>query len=173
MQIQSLEDLYINGLQYVYDAEMQLTEALPKMVQAASTPELKQAFEKHLGETKEHVTRAEQLFKNSGKQPETKSNIVLKAMVQEAQNMISNIGEGPLRDAALIVAGNQVEHYETASYGSLRNFAQLLNKTKCVGILEQTLEEEKKADAKLTEIGESTVNRKALVHGVAGAAAAR
>ena len=170
MNIQTLEDLYINGLQFVYDAEMQLTEALPKMADAASAPELKQAFQKHLQETREHVSRAEQLFEHSGRKPERNPNSVVKQMAQEAEEMISNIDAGALRDAALIVAGNQVEHYEMACYGSLRNFAQVLGKTKCVQVLEQTLQEEKKADATLTQVGESTVNRNAASGKVASAA---
>lgn len=161
MPIQSLEELFINGLQYVYDAEKQLTEALPKMAQAASTPQLRQGFEQHLEETRQHVQRAEQIFKAFGKQPETKPNTVLQAMRQEAEKMIQNIEQGPVRDAALIVAGNQVEHYEMAAYGSLRNFANILGNQQCVQSLQQTLEEEKQADAKLTQLGESQINREA------------
>ena len=160
-QIQSFQDLFLNGLQYVYDAEKQLTEALPKLVQAAQTPELKQAFEQHLQETQEHARRAEQIFSALGQQPQTKPNNVVQAMRQEAEKMIQNIQDPQLRDAALIVAGNQVEHYEMAAYGSLRNFAELMGNQQCVQSLQQTLEEEKKADAKLTQIGESQVNRQA------------
>jgi ferritin-like metal-binding protein YciE len=167
MQIQSLQDLFMNGLQYAYDAEKQLTEALPKLAQAASSPQLRQAFEQHLQETQEHVRRAEQLFSALGKQPETKPNTVVQAMRQEADKMIQMTDASPIRDAALIVAGNQVEHYEMAAYGSLRNFAELLGKQDCVQSLQQTLDEEKKADAKLTELGESQINKQA-----AGGAAA-
>ena len=161
MQVQSFEDLFIVGLQYAYDAEKKLTQALPKMAQASSTPQLREAFEKHLKETQEHASRAEQIFKALGKQPETKNNNVVQAMTQEAEGMMQMMQSSPLRDAALIVAGNQVEHYEMAAYGSLVNFAQLLNQPQCVQLLQQTLEEEKKADAKLTEIGESQVNKQA------------
>ncbi len=162
MKLQTVDELFLTGLQYAYDAEKQLTEALPKMAEVSSTPELKQAFEKHLGETKEHVGRAEQIFKAFGKQPETKPNSVLKQMTQEAEQMISNTDKGPVRDAALIVAGNQVEHFEMATYGSLRNYAQLLKKSDVVSLLEKTLQEEKQADAKLTEVGENYVNVQAM-----------
>ncbi len=162
MKIDNVEQLFLNGLKYVYDAEQQLTEGLPKLAQASSTPELRQAFEQHLQETKEHVTRLQQVFKQMGQQPEGNSNAVLKQMSQEAEQMIKNMDQSPVRDAALIVAGNQVEHYEMASYGSLRTFAELLGKQEVVQILQKTLEEEKKADALLTKIGENTVNPKAI-----------
>lgn len=159
MQTQTLEDLFVTGLQYVYDAENQLVEALPKMAQASTTPELRQAFEQHLKETQEHARRAEQIFSAIGKSPERKPNTVVQAMRQEADKMIQNTPTSPIRDAALIVAGNQVEHYEMAAYGSLVNFAQLLGKQDAVKLLQQTLEEEKKADSKLTQVGESQVNK--------------
>lgn len=171
MQVHSVEDLFIQGLSYAYDAERQLTEALPKLAQAASNPQLKQAFEQHLAETKEHARRAEQIFSALGKSPETRLNAVVQAMQKEADQMIQNIEEGPLRDAALIVAGNQVEHYEMAAYGSLRNFAELMGNQQCVQSLQQTLEEEKQADAKLTEIGENQVNKQAANRSAAGASA--
>jgi ferritin-like metal-binding protein YciE len=169
MATQTLEDLFVIGLQYAYDAEKQLVEALPKMAQAASTPQLRQAFEQHLKETEEHAKRAEQLFRTIGKQAERKPNTVVKAMTQEADKMIQSTDQSPVRDAALIVAGNQVEHYEMAAYGSLANFAKLLGKQECVQSLQQTLEEEKKADAKLTEVGESQVNKQAANRGAASA----
>ena len=171
MKIQSVQDLFVNGLQYVYDAEKQLTEALPELAHACSSPELREAFEQHLLETKEHVGRCEEIFKRLEIQPETKPNSVLKQMHTEAEQMIQNTDKSEIRDAALIVAGNQVEHYEMAAYGSLRTFAQLLGHDDLVGILQKTLEEEKKADAKLTEIGESQVNIQALHKSAAAAAA--
>ena len=172
MKIQNVEQLFIQGLSYVYDAEKQLTEALPKMVEAASTPQLKEAFQQHLEETKEHVGRAEEIFKRMGQQPQTQPNRVLAQMRQEADQMIQNTNKSPIRDAALIVAGNQVEHYEMAAYGSLRTFAQLLGQEDVANILDKTLEEEKKADAKLTEVGTSQVNVQAM-HASAAAAAGR
>ncbi len=172
MKIHSVQELFITGLQYVYDAEKQLTEALPELAQATWTPQLREAFERHLQETKEHVNRCEQVFRRLGIKPETKPNSVVKQMRQEASQMIQNTDKSELRDAALIVAGNQVEHYEMAAYGSLRSFAQLLCHEEIVGLLQQTLDEEKKADAKLTEVGESQVNIQALHKSAAAAAAA-
>lgn len=172
MKVQSVHDLFINGLQYVYDAEKQLTEALPQLAQSTSTPQLREAFETHLQETKEHVGRCEEIFKRLGLRPETKPNSVLKQMRQEAQQMIENTDKSEIRDAALIVAGNQVEHYEMAAYGSLRTFAKLLGHDDVAQILQKTLEEEKKADAKLTELGESQVNIQAIHKSAAAAAAA-
>jgi ferritin-like metal-binding protein YciE len=170
MKIQSVHDLFVNGLQYVYDAEKQLTDALPELAEAACTPQLRQAFEQHLQETKEHVGRMEEIFRRVGEQPQTKPNSVLAQIRQETKQMMENIEKSELRDAALIVAGNQVEHYEMAAYGSLRTFAQLLGHQDVVDILQKTLEEEKKADAKLTEVGESQVNIQALHKSAAMAA---
>ncbi len=170
-QPQTLEDLFIIGLNYVYDAEKQLIEALPKMAQASTNPQLRQAFEEHLKHTQQHVQRAEQIFQALGKQSETKPNTVVQAMRQEADKMIQMIQASPLRDAALIVAGNQVEHYEMAAYGSLVNFARLLNQQQSLQLLQQTLEEEKKADAILTQIGESQVNQQAANRSTAAAGA--
>ncbi len=170
MQIQSPEDLLVNGLQYVYDAEKQLTQNLPKMAQASTTPQLRQAFEQHLKETQGHVQRVEQAFRTLGKQPETKPNTIVQAMGQEVEKMVGMIEASPLRDAALIVAGNQVEHYEMSAYGSLESFAQLLGKQDLAQIFRQTLEEEKKADALLTQVGESQVNPQAAGRSASGAA---
>jgi ferritin-like metal-binding protein YciE len=172
MRIQSVQDLLLTGLQYVYDAEKQLTQAIPEMAQAACTPQLREAFEQHLQETKEHVGRVEEVFKRIGAQPQTQANTVLQQMRQEAKQMIANIARSELRDAALIVAGNQIEHLEMAAYGSLRSFAQLLGHEDVAAILEKTLEEEKKADAKLTEVGEFQVNLQALHKSAAAAVTA-
>lgn len=153
MKIQSLEDLFLISLQYVYDAEKQLMEALPKMAKASHTPQLREAFESHLTETQDHVRRAEQIFKAFGQTPETKPNSVVQAMGKEADGMVRSIEAGPVRDSALIEAANQVEHWEMAAYISLRNYAQVLNKHDVVLILERTLNEEKKAAAKVRDIG--------------------
>ncbi len=114
----------------------------------------------------------EQVFKRIGMRPEARPNSVLAQMRQEARQMIQNTDKSELRDAALIVAGNQVEHYELAAYGSLRTFAQLLGYEEVVGLLQKTLEEEKRADAKLTQIGESQINIQALHKSAAALATA-
>lgn len=173
MKVQSVDDLFMHGLTYLYDAEKQLTEALPKLAEAADNPQLRQAFEQHLSETKEHVARSEEIFKRMNKQPQANPNAVLKQMRQEAEQMIQNTDKGPVRDAALIVAGNQVEHFEMASWGSMRNFAKLLGKNDVANIIQKTLDEEKQADAKLTEIGEQQVNVQALHKTASASAGAR
>lgn len=161
-KITTFDELFQNGLEYIYDAEKQLTQALPKLAQAASSPDLRQAFEHHLQETKMHVQRIEQVFSKLGIRPETKTNSVVEAMRKEAEGMIQHTEASPLRDAALIVAGNHVEHFEIGSYGSLRTFARLLGHNEIIPLLEETLEEEKKADQKLTQVGETDVNPKAV-----------
>jgi ferritin-like metal-binding protein YciE len=162
MKIHSLQDLFRSGLQHVYDAEKQLTQAIPELAQAVCAPQLREAFEQHLRETKEHVGRCEEVFKRIGAKPETQPNAILEQMRQEARQIIQNTEQCEIRDAALIVAGNQVEHYEISAYGSLRTFAELLGYNDVVDILQKTLDEEKKADAKLTELADSQVNIQAL-----------
>src|SRR5579875_1949246 len=144
MKIQSVEDLFLTGLEYIYDAEKQLLDALPELAQAVSAPQLRQTFEQHLEDTKEHVGRAEEIFKRLGAPPRTKPNRVLEQMREEVRQMIQNTDKSEIRDAALIVAGNQVEHYEIAAYGSLGAFAQLLGHADIADILQKTLEDEKK-----------------------------
>ena len=156
-----MQELFITGLGYVSDCEEQLIKALPKMAQNSSNSQLKAAFEQHLKETENHAQRLKQIFAKLGKKPGSETNEVVKAMTKEADGMISSIQEPHLRDAALIVAGNQVEHYEMAAYGSLRNFAQELGMSEAANLLEQTLQEEKAADAKLTQIGNTSINREA------------
>jgi ferritin-like metal-binding protein YciE len=160
-KITTFEELFQIGIAYNYDAEQQLVQALPKMAQASSSPELRQAFEQHLKETQGHVQRLEQVFSKLGIKPERKTNTILQAMTQEAEKKIQMTDASPLRDAALIDCGNTVEHFEMATYGSLRNFAELMGQKEIVSLLEQTLQEEKKADQLLTKIGESSVNRQA------------
>lgn len=161
-KINTFDELFQNGLEYMYDAEKQLTQALPKIAQAASTPHLRQAFEQHLEETRMHVNRVEQVFTKLGLKASGKTNSVMEAMVHEAEQMIQHTDISPLRDTALIVAGNQVEHFEIGSYGSLRHFAQLMGHEEIISLLEDNLREEKEADRKLTQIGESEVNQEAL-----------
>ena len=172
MKITSVQDLFLNGLQNLYDAEKQLTQVIPELAQAACAPQLREAFEQHLRETKEHVGRCEEIFKRIGEEPQARPNAVFEQMREEARHIIQNTELCEIRDAALIVAGNQVEHYEISAYGSLRNFAQLLGYDDVVDILQKTLDEEKKADAKLTEVADSQINIQALHKSAAAMAAA-
>ena len=162
MTIESLRDLFEIGLRYTYDCEQQLVKkGIPGMIKGASSPELKSALEQHLEETRTHVTRIETIFSQIGAKADTEDNDVVEEMIDAAEGMISDIDASPLRDAALIVAGNQVEHYEMATYGSLIAFAKQLGLGQVVTVLQQTLQEEKAADAKLAQIGESSVNPRA------------
>jgi ferritin-like metal-binding protein YciE len=150
------------GVSYVYDCEKKLVEkGLPTMIEKAGSGDLRSALEHHLQETRNHVTRLERVFSLIDKEPDTKTNEIFDKMSSAVKDSISNIDDSPLRDAALIVNGNMVEHYEIAAYGSLGAFARHLGLTEAASLLEQTLEEEKKADAKLTQIGEKLLNPQA------------
>jgi ferritin-like metal-binding protein YciE len=170
MKVQSFDDLFFIALEYMYDAEKQLAEALPKMRDASTTPQLKEAFEKHHKETHEHVKRMERVFGFIGKEPSSQHNTVVESMVNEANGMIRNTDTGVIRDATLVHAANQIEHWEIAAYTSLRNDAKRLSKQDAVSLIEQTLNEEKQAAEKVTEISEKYVNPQAgQVHASAGA----
>lgn len=162
MKIESMNDLFEVSLQHIYDCEQKLVEkGLPAMIKASTTPELKSAFEQHLQETRNHVTRLERVFSICGLEAKTKDNDVLDELTNEAQDMVKAIEASPLRDAALIAGGNEVEHYEMAVYGTLVAMAQQMGVREAAELLQQTLDEEKKADAKLTQIGEQSVNARA------------
>ena len=155
-KVKSLRELFEIELCYAYDCEQKLVEkGLPAMIEAASSPQLQTALKQHLEETRNHVRRLEQVSGSIGTEPETKDNDVLDELMNAAEDSVSNIDKSPLRDAALIVNGNMVEHFEIATYGTLAAFARNLGLQNVVSLLEQTLEEEKKADAKLTQLAES------------------
>ena len=161
-KVKSLRELFEIGLCYAYDCEQKLVKkGLPSMIENASSPELRTALEHHLEETRSHVARLEQVFVALGTTPDTKDNEILEKMMSAAKDSISNIDDSPLRDCALIVNGNTVEHYEIAMYGSLAAFARRLGLQDAVAPLEQTLKEEKAADAKLSQIAETMLNLKA------------
>jgi ferritin-like metal-binding protein YciE len=162
-KIKSLREFFEVELGYAYDCERKLVNnGLPSMIENASTPELRSALQQHLQETQSHVTRLERVFGALGVEPKTQSNDILDKMTSAANDSVSHTEDGsPLRDAALIVNGNQVEHYEIALYGSLAAIARSLGLQNVVGPLEETLKEEKAADAKLTQLGESLLNTKA------------
>jgi ferritin-like metal-binding protein YciE len=164
MKVKSLRELFELELRYAYDCEQKLVKkGLPSMIEAASSPELRNALQQHLQETQTHVSRLERVFSALRVQPDTKSNSILDEMTKAAKDSISNIEEAPLRDTALVVNGNYVEHYEIAMYGTLAEFARDLGLQQVVGLLEETLAEEKAADAKLTQIGR-TINQRAAQH---------
>jgi ferritin-like metal-binding protein YciE len=161
-KVKSLRELFEIELCYAYDCELKLMDkGLPTMIENATFPQLQTALENHLQETRTHVMRLEQVFGDIGVEPKTKGNDILDKMLSAAKDSISNIENLPLRDAALIVDGNLVEHCEIVLCGSLAGFARILGLQNAVTLLEGTLAEEKKADAKLTQLGESILNPQA------------
>jgi ferritin-like metal-binding protein YciE len=162
--LNTLQDLLVEQLQDLFDAENQLVEALPKMAKTAASKQLKSAFESHLEETKNHVRRLEQVFKSLGKTAKGKTCQAMKGLVKEGSEMISEWGSDEVRDAGLIAAAQRVEHYEMAGYGCVRTWARQLGKNDVVKLLEETLNEEKACDQKLNTIAESMVNQKAAAH---------
>lgn len=164
VELNSLEDLFVNQLEDLYDAEKRLTEALPKMADAANSRELKQAFQSHLVETQQQVTRLEQIFGQLGKQPERETCQAMKGLISEGEEMIKASGDADVKDAALIAAAQRVEHYEMAGYGTARTIAQRLGHNDAARLLQVTLNEEGNADKKLTAIAEQSVNLQASRH---------
>jgi ferritin-like metal-binding protein YciE len=162
MKIESMEDLFLEQVEDLYDAEKRLVKALPKMAEASTSQSLRQAFESHLLETEGHVSRLETIFRTLGQDPKTHTCDAMKGLISEGDDVVSDIDQSPLRDAGLIAAANRVEHYEIAAYGSARTFADMLGLSEAASLLEQTLQEEKMADQKLTKLAESMINDEAL-----------
>jgi ferritin-like metal-binding protein YciE len=160
MSVDSIEKLFIAELKDLYSAENQITKALPKMVNAATSRDLKKAFESHLRETEGQIERLVQICNILGTSPKGKSCEGMKGVLEEGSSMLHESAEGDVRDAALISAAQRVEHYEMAAYGTVRSYAELLGQTEAAKLLEETLKEEKAADQKLTSIAQ-TVNVKA------------
>ena len=161
-KVKSLRELFGIELSYAYDCEKKLVEkGLPEMIENATSRQLRSALEEHLQQTRTHVTRLQRVFSSIGMEPDTKTNEIFDKMASAVKDSKSNIDASPLRDAALIVNGNLVEHYEIATYGSLASFARSLGLQDAVTLLQETLNEEKKADAKLTQLGEQIMNPQA------------
>ena len=159
MKIESLRDLFEVELCYAYDCEQKLVKkGLPTMIEAASSPELRLGLEQHLQETRSQVSRLERVFSIIGAEADTESNDVFDKMTSAVKGAIDETDTTNLRDAALIMCGNMVEHYEIALYGSLVAFATQLGFQDAAQLLQQTLNEEKAADAKLTQLGETRIN---------------
>jgi ferritin-like metal-binding protein YciE len=157
-QFNSLEELFEYELKDLYDAEHRLTDALPKLADKATNSALKMAFEKHLRETEKHVERLESIFDHIGIEPDREKCDAMVGLIKEGDQIIDAEGDANVLDAALIAAAQRAEHYEMAAYGSARAFARQLGNEYAAELLEQTLDEEKAADQKLTEIAESSVN---------------
>ena len=154
MPDQGLKELYIDELKDLYSAENQLVKALPKMAKAASSQELRQGFEKHLEQTKGQVQRLEKIFQTLGESPKGKTCKGMQGLIEEGSEATEEDYEGSVMDAALIGAAQRVEHYEIAGYGTVRGMAETLGIDDQVSLLEETLEEEKQTDQKLTELAE-------------------
>ena len=166
MALDSMQDLFLNELKDVYNAEKQLVRALPRMAKAAESPELKQAFTKHLRETEGHVQRLERIFKSIGETPRGKKCKGMEGLVEEGKEILEEDGASEVIDAALISAAQRVEHYEIAAYGCLRTYAQLLGMDDADKLLQQTLEEEEATDKALTALGEGGINQAAVAAGM-------
>ena len=158
MQSSQLMKLFEEELKDIYWAEKALTKAIPKMIKNATSADLIEALENHLMETEEQVKRAEQVFELTGKKAVAKKCEAMEGLIKEAEEIMEECEEGAMRDAGIISAGQKVEHYEIASYGTLRQFAETLGLTEAVALLEETLNEEKLADEKLTEVAVGAIN---------------
>ncbi len=162
MPVDTVEKLFVGELKDLYSAENQITKALPKMAKAASTTELKTAFETHLKETEGQIKRLERVFEILGKAATGKTCKAMKGLLEEGSEVMEET-EGEVRDAAMIGAAQKVEHYEMAGYGTVRTFAELLGETEIADLLQQTLDEEGETNKKLSVIA-SKVNKQAHKH---------
>ncbi len=157
-KIKTLHDLFVHELRDLYSAEKQLLKALPKMAKAATHEELKEGFEQHLAQTEEHVARLEQIFEKMDVSSRGEKCAAMEGLVEEGKKIMEEEMPDNVLDAALIAAAQRVEHYEIAGYGTAKTFAEILGEDEAADLLEQTLEEEKETDVKLTELAESTIN---------------
>ena len=160
-EFHSLEDLFVDQLEDLYDAENRIVKVLPKMIEAASAPVLKQVFQHHLTETTHHVDRLDRIFRELNRNPERETCEAMKGLLREGEEMIQAKGDPDVRDAALIAAAQRIEHYEMAGYGTARSIALRLGYPEAAHLLQDTLREETAADRKLTEVAETTVNVRA------------
>lgn len=157
----TLHDAFIDELQDAYDFEKQLTKALPKLAKGATSEELREAFESHLEETQGHVKRLEQVFESIGEKAKGKHCDGIAGIIEEGKNVMEEDFDDVTMDACLIAGGQRAEHYEMAAYGSLIAWANAMGHDDAASLLEQTLEEEKAADEKLTSIAEGGINEEA------------
>jgi ferritin-like metal-binding protein YciE len=155
MIIDSIEKLLVEELKDLYSAESQITKALPKMAKAASSKELKGAFEHHLEETRGQIQRLDRIFTILEKSPKGKTCEGMKGLIEEGAETIEEATQGAVRDTAMISAAQRVEHYEMAGYGSVRTYAEVLGHSEIAKLLQETLDEEKVADKKLTQIAKT------------------
>jgi ferritin-like metal-binding protein YciE len=153
-----LRDLFEDSLKDIYWAEKALTKAIPKMIKNATSEELVAALTEHLEVTKNQVTRLEEVFSTLGVKAQAKKCAAMEGLVKEGEEIMESTADGVVRDAGIIAAGQKIEHYEIATYGTLCAFAKILNETESAELLLETLNEEKQADEKLSEVAESSIN---------------
>jgi ferritin-like metal-binding protein YciE len=165
MALNSMDDLFLNELKDVYNAEKQLVAALPRMAQAAQSPKLQQAITKHLRETEGHVQRLEQILQSLDEPLRGKKCKGMEGLIEEGKEILEEDGAAEVIDAAIISAAQRVEHYEIAAYGCLRTYARLLGHTEADRLLQQTLAEEEATDKALTALGEGGINQAAVAAG--------
>jgi ferritin-like metal-binding protein YciE len=159
--IKTMDDLFVHQLRDIYYAENQILKALPEMIEKASDPQLKQAFQSHLGETKGHVQRVEQVLKMHGVDVKGVDCPAIDGIIEEADEVAGEVEDKSVLDAALINAAQAAEHYEITRYGSLVAWAKQLGRNDCASVLQKTLDEERATDKKLTTLAESRINLRA------------
>lgn len=157
MKMENLQQLYVKELRDLYDAENQITDALPKLIDAAKNSELKSALQEHLSVTRKQISRLEQIFQSLKEKPSGETCKGMKGVIKEGDEIVSAGGDPSTVDAGIISAAQRVEHYEMAGYGTVRTYARLLGREEHARLLQQTLDEEEQADETLTQIA-STVN---------------
>jgi ferritin-like metal-binding protein YciE len=162
MDIDSLQKLFVHELKDLYSAENQILEALPKMAEKASNPELRQAFERHHRQTEEQVRRLERIFDSLEHQPGGHKCRGMEGLIEEGEEVMKDAESDEVRDAGMIAAAQRVEHYEIAAYGTARTYARMLGKEDAAELLQQTLDEEGETDKQLTMLAEGQVNREAM-----------
>jgi ferritin-like metal-binding protein YciE len=161
MAIQNLHDLFVHTLQDIYFAEQTLAKKLPKMAEKATSAQLKAAFEKHVAETKEHAKRLEQVFESIGERAKADECPAIEGIIEEAEEVVGEIKDPETRDAAMLAAAQAAEHYEITRYGTLVAWAEEMGHNEAIRLLRRTLAEEKATDAKLSQLAESRLNRRA------------
>lgn len=156
MKLESLRELFIEELQDLYSAETQIIDALPKMIEKASSPDLKAGFTEHLEQTRQHVSRLDQIFDQLGKDVDRKDKTCkgMQGIIKDSKELIKTDAEPEVLDAGMIAGAQRVEHYEIAGYGTVRTYAELLGRSDWAQLLEQTLQEEKDTDKKLSQLAD-------------------
>lgn len=159
--IKTMDDLFVHTLQDIYYAENQIAKSLPTMVEKATSPELKQAFQTHLTETQGQIKRLEQVFQMHGQPVKGVTCAAMDGILEEAKEIMGEVADKEVLDAALVASAQAVEHYEITRYGTLVSWAKELGRPDCASVLQQNLDEEKRTDTKLTGLAEARVNRRA------------